>query len=146
MGHYLSPQVGKRPIKDKTSSVCVASDKVFIRPESFELIVLMTDGVCGRRLQPAAPKAASRGNRLLMLAPSPGVSTPPLPGALPGCENVAARRFVSGSSTRTERLKTLPQAGQGQEEAVCSAHRVGQAPPPPLTTTLSVWRRRRDRG
>ncbi|KAF6735331.1 hypothetical protein FQA47_014290 [Oryzias melastigma] len=99
------------------------------------LLTLNKEKQSERETALAAPEAGQQGESAPHAGAVPpllaGVSTPPLPGALPGCGNVAARRFVSGSSPRTERLKTLPQAGQGKEEAVCSARRVGRAPPPP---------------
>lgn len=77
-----------------------------------------------------APCAASRGNRLLALAPTPLVFTP-LPRVLSGCGNAAARWSVSGSLTRTELLKTLPPAGLGKEEAVCALLVASNEPPLP---------------
>lgn len=69
--------------------------------------------------QVVVPLAASRGNRLLALELTLPVSSPLL-CILSGCGNAAARWSVSGSLTRTELLKTLPPAGLGKEEAVCS--------------------------
>ena len=63
--------------------------------------------------QAVAPCAASRGNRLLALTPSP-LSLLLSPRVLPGCGNAAARWSVSGSLSRTETLKTLLPAGRGE--------------------------------
>ena len=92
-------------------------------------------------MQAVAPCAASRGNRLLALTPSPPLASTPLPCVLPGCGNAAARWSVSGSLSRTDLLKTLLPAGLEKEEAVCSACSLGRAP----FTALSVWRRKRER-
>lgn len=80
--------------------------------------------------QAVAPRAASRGNRLLALLPSSSrlYSSPPLPCILPGCRNAAACWSVSGSLSRTELLKTLGW-GRRRQSALLAA--LDEPPLPP---------------
>lgn len=99
---------------------------VFIPALFFKRKCLCEDSV----FQAVAPRAASRGNRLLTLLPSSSClsSSPPLPCILPGCRNAAACWSVSGFLSRTELLKTLGW-GRRRQSALLAASDEPPLPP-----------------
>lgn len=100
-------------------------------------------------IQVVAPCAASRGNRLLVLSPSPSrlPSSLPLPCVLPGWGNVAAHWSASGSLSHKGCSRPSYQLGWGRRRQSALLAAADEPPSPPCQCGVEEERERaRERG